>query len=280
MTKSSKESPKFYCPLFNFEIDNQKENSDSIILLAEDKTPFKRLKFVGNTTLKGIKKSQLQTRDKSITRLFLEQHVAGVFLSSFKDLPVIEIYQEENIVPLIESIILALRIFKEGDVFCKIIWSDDHNEHTVLNPFYELPNTLHYEIYSLKTEEIDQINEIFKMLIKSDFIDRRHLRIACDRLNRSYGKSMYDEKMLDFMIAFEALFMRKTSPNIGVVIATACSMLLGESDLERKEIYEFFVKAYKLRNKIVHGSAVDFSEIRETALRLKEHLRESILKLL
>jgi hypothetical protein len=144
-----------------------------------------------------------------------------------------------------------------------------------------VPNVLHRQFYSLKVEEIGEVRKIFDKIIKVDFDQRRQLRIACDRFNRSYGKSMYDEKIIDFMIAFEALFMRKKTPsNAGSILGLGCSMLLGKNEAERKEIYDFFDETYTLRDKIVHGSAIDYSDIGETALKLKEYLRKSIIALL
>jgi hypothetical protein len=48
----------------------------------------------------------------------------------------------------------------------------------------------------------------------------------------------------------------------------------------RKEIYDFFVNAYDLRNKIIQGSSINYSDIDKTAIKLKEFLRNSIAKLL
>ena len=150
----------------------------------------------------------------------------------------------------------------------------------VLNPFYELPSTIHRELYQFRVKEIDQIREIFEKITKTDFDKRKPLKIARDRLNRSYGKSMLDEKIVDFMIGFEALFLRESSMCSGQIIGTGCSTLLGKTDEERNDIYNFLKKTYKLRNDIVHGSEIDYSGIRETTLKLKEFLRKSILNLL
>lgn len=42
-------------------------------------------------------------------------------------------------------------------------------------------------------------------------------------------------------------------------------MVLGKNDDKRREIYDFFVKTYTLRNKIVQGSTYTFSDMAETA---------------
>jgi hypothetical protein len=272
--------PKFFCPIFNFEIvENEEDKTEprSFQTIGKNKS-FARFKFLGNTTIGRIRKQDLRPTIKSL--FLFDQHIAGAFYKKYEDLPVIEIYEEKEDISLVEDIILALRLFKEGDVFCKIIWAKDKLQETVINPTYEMPSTIHSRIYSLRMEEIDQISKIFEKIRQADFDKKRTLRIACDRLNRSYGKSMHDEKIIDFMIAFEALFLRETSTNSGTIIATGCSFLIGKTDNEQKEIYEFIKKTYKLRNDIVHGSEIDYSGIADTTSRLKEYLRKSILMFL
>jgi len=275
-------SPKYFCPIFNFEIIEKEEESaePSRIRIVEDKKPITRFKFLANTTVCGIRKKDLQSN--AFTNMIFDEHVAGAFYKKYEDIPVIEFYDDsgDEFAPLVENIVFALRLFKEGDVFCKVIWAENHCHQIVLNPFYELPSTIHRKIYPFRIKEIDQIREIFEKIIKTDFDRRRPLKIARDRLNRSYGKSMYDEKIVDFMIGFEALFLRESSTCSGQIIGTGCSTLLGKTDKERIEIYDFLKKTYKLRNEIVHGSAIDYSRISETALKLKELLRKSILILL
>jgi hypothetical protein len=275
-------SPKFFCPLFNFRVTKNEEDitKSMNIQTIEENDSFTRFKFIGDTTIGRINKRDLEVKKGRI--ILFDEHIAGAFYNKYRGLPVIEIYQEssDNLVSLVENILLALRLFKEGDVFCKIIWSENNLEEIILNPTYEMPSTIHSKIYSLKIEEIGQISEIFERINKTDFDNRRPLRIACNRLNRSYGKSMHDEKIIDFMIAFEALFLRENSTNSGRIIGTGCSVLLGRTDGEREKIYDFFMKAYKLRNKIVHGSAIDYSGIDETQFKLKEYLRKSIMMFL
>jgi len=277
-----KGKPKFFCPLFNFRIVTTEEEKTGLTVIdgTRKEAPFTRIKFIENTTIGGLRKKDLAKR--RLLDVEFDRHIATAFYDKYGYLPVIEIYDvmENNIVQFVENIVLALRLFKEGDVFCKILWSDRDSGFSVLTSTYELPSTIFFSNNELKVEEIFAVNEIFQKVIKTDFSKRRHLRIALDRLNRSYGKSMLDEKIIDFMIAFEALFLRDNTPNHGLVIGTACSLLLGKTDEERDEIYDFFVKAYALRNKIVHGSQIDFTGTKDTVLKLKGYLRKAILLLI
>jgi len=87
------------------------------------------------------------------------------------------------------------------------------------------------------------------------------------------------------MIAFEALFLKgdKAPSNTGQMIGLACSTLLGKNETEREEIRRFFMRAYRMRNRIVHGSEISPQERKDFPdfiLQLKEYLRESINKLI
>ena len=275
-----KNEPEFICPLFNFQIMDRGEDENRIFITQVRAFPFKRIDFLGNTTLNKFKKEDLKS--KLLTNYVFDQHIAGAFYKKLEDMPVIEIYGEveNNLADMVEKIILSLRLFKEGDVFSKIVWSADNDYHLILSPSYEIPNTVYSNVYSLKLEEISLINLIFNKINEANFEKRRAIKIACDRFSRSYGRAMHDERIIDFMIAFEALFVKENSPNSGSIIATGCSYLLGKTDNEREEIYKFFKETYKLRNEIVHGSTMHIIDTDEIACRLKEYLRKCIMTIL
>lgn len=144
--------------------------------------------------------------------------------------------------------------------------------------------------YSVRIDEIEGIKRLACRINKIDFNKRKSLRITCERFSRSFVEHREDEKIIDFMIAFESLFLKgKTVPsNTGQFIGLGCSMLLGKNDKEREEINEFLVEAYKIRNKIVHGSELvtpitihnETWEMEDFISQLREYLIESIKKLM
>jgi hypothetical protein len=93
------------------------------------------------------------------------------------------------------------------------------------------------------------------------------------------------------MIAFEALFLKgeKGGLSSGIVIAVACSSLLGRDEAERENIKNTLAEAYKIRNYIVHGSGYKrivqdgrshFDILPDLVSTVEDHLRESIKRLL
>ena len=92
-----------------------------------------------------------------------------------------------------------------------------------------------------------------------------------------------ENKMIDFFVAFEALYLvEKLELSYRLALRTAT--LLGESSQEKKEIFSFMRDAYNLRSQIVHG---DPPKIRKKMVNLKDYLpklesylRRSIVKYL
>ena len=115
------------------------------------------------------------------------------------------------------------------------------------------------------------------------------MNLAIKRFEHSYEAIDLDDKLIDLIIAFEILFLKGKAGNIpvGVVIGVGCSMLLGENDEERETIYEILLKAYSIRNKIVHGK--EYPEytnidkkysIYDLVYTVEDYLRRAIKKLL
>jgi hypothetical protein len=285
---SETQEERTFCPLFNFIIYNRNYNPAKTFVVhnsEQEFNNFKHLEFLGNSVLTTVSKKELSyDSTKNISGSYLK-HIPASFFSWHTRIAVIEIFEKKGkIVSFIENVETALRLFKEGDVFCKFLFSEKSSEKhfSLLDQTYELPNTLHSKTYELKREEIKQINVIFVKLQNVDIIKEKTLKVAIERFNRSYGKSMPDEKIVDFFIGFEALLVKEDTVNQKPIIATGASMLLGKNQTERQTIYDFFIYAYKIRNKIVHGETGLYtgSVLGETAEKLKQYLREAIIRLL
>jgi hypothetical protein len=136
--------------------------------------------------------------------------------------------------------------------------------------------------YFLKPNDIKGLKTILDSLNKIDFNENTSYQIACDRLGRSYSNKYSWDQIIDLCIAFEALCCKGETiyGNKGEIIGLACSMLLGETNSERDEIFGNLKSAYKLRNKVVHGSLPDFVEMMRIEPLLTNYLRKSLLKLM
>lgn len=186
--------------------------------------------------------------------------------------------------PLFKTFI-ALRLFKEGPVFIRYLYTiDEETAHFVQHSNFVVPGSYmdYHQIYDyeLKEEESQSLKQIFDLLNKEEKIDD-NVDLSLDRFQSTYYPKPARDVLLDLMIAFEALFLAGyRASNKGQTLAIACSMLLGKTRSERKTIQETLGKFYLIRNDIVHGSNYNSDEIKENFYTLRNYLRRSIIKLL
>jgi len=179
----------------------------------------------------------------------------------------------------------ALRLFKEGPVFIKYLYTINEDKNLLVkHSNFVVPDTYmdYHQIYSyeLEEEESQSFIQLFNLLNKEKKLDD-NIDIGLDRFHSTYLPKPARDVLLDIMIAFEALFLKDYwAGNKGQTLAIACSMLLGKTRSERKTIQKTLSKFYKIRNDIIHGSSYNSDEIKENFYTLKNYLRRSIITLL
>jgi len=202
----------------------------------------------------------------------------------------IELYADEefNIAKrpnIIDKTLLALRLLKEEPIFIHKYWMVSYdNKSTAMEGDMD-PLFGSGPAYFLKPADIEELRRILGSLNNVDFDKNTSYQIACDRFGRSYSNIFSWDQIIDLCIAFEALYSKgeTISGSKGEIIGLACSMLLGETNLERAEISNNLRVAYKIRNKVVHGSTPrvsDFEQMIRLGPILSNYLRKSLLKLI
>lgn len=187
-----------------------------------------------------------------------------------------------------EQVLTALRLLKKGKVYRKAdFYRTNEWEWPKLSsaagPFEISHPTLGGKKLTLESKEIQPLKDIFCIIQKPP----SQLELAIKRFQKTYQKADEDDKIIDFMIAFESLVFRgEQSEERNLPIAISISMLLGVNTKERDEIRTNLKVAYALRNGIVHGnmnlvkkitSKKPIDKINE---ELEEYLRRSIKKLI
>jgi hypothetical protein len=188
--------------------------------------------------------------------------------------------------------VLALRLLKSGDVMGRSTFQILLAEKRQLTgrTWEPEPNfePLLRARYVLNYEDIPALSKLLEKVLHIDFLQNRNLHLACKRFQRIYDEIEAEDKLIDLIIAFEALLLKgeRGDETKGQKIANACSNLLGKNDEEREEIRFFLANAYSTRNLIVHG--VKYPQpivlkanqlwIEEFVLKLEDYLREAIKK--
>jgi hypothetical protein len=159
---------------------------------------------------------------------------------------------------VIENVLLALRLYKEGWIACPFVYSRFISRlpspvtYGMSGSLVSIPMNCSYE---LKKEEVEDFTKFYREIEgKLDYS-----RIALNRFNQAYRREnlapqIYEDRIIDYCVAFEALFCKEDTEQKGEIISTGASMLIGKDNHEREEIGNYLRKAYRVRNDIVHAS--------------------------
>lgn len=264
------------CPLFNFELKGE----NGLDFQISDQIRLRRIK---PDELANLKKHPLSyLLGDSFSLINPKTFVFDIKAKGSK---------EED--TLVYQVLLAMRLFKAGSVCCKHFL---HLENSKLRYVFTINTPIPRWVkdnYLLKNNEIDEIKKLLEKIIQIELEKNASFRVACERFSRSFEERRNDDKVIDLAIAFESFFTdesmsRSRSYGMGQLVGLGCSMLIGQNRKERNEIKQFFLKAFDIRNKIVHGSEVKIPIIinnkeylmSDISSQLQEYLRASIKKLI
>ena len=264
---------------------------EALAKLSKDER-FRELKLGGIDLFDGMKLRLLSQEDVEI--LLTSSHLLhGTLL--LPGTPVLEKCVNDKdkdyqrIDETMRNGVLALRLLKGGivqaDSLFFILVSEEGQRLAVKSSGNEpILQNLRQE-YALKFDEIAELRSILEKVHKAHATDLKNLLLACRRFQRVYTETDPEDKLIDMIIAFEALFIRGEKIKIiGERIASDCSRLIGETEKDQEKIKEFLSKAYRIRNSIVHGSeypqVIEYQDYRyflgAFVFFIEDYLRRSI----
>jgi len=123
----------------------------------------------------------------------------------------------------------------------------------------------------LSDSEADEVKDIFKKLQK---VENKRFMIAINRLYFSLEKDSPNDKVIDYMIGFEALYLPNENMELGTKLSLRVAFMLEEDSEKREELFNFIKKMYRLRGSIVHGekNSIKKSDI----IKLEDFFRKTI----
>jgi hypothetical protein len=101
----------------------------------------------------------------------------------------------------------------------------------------------------------------------------KYINIALRRFDLGVEEDNIENKMIDFLIAFEALYLNEMD-ELTYRLSLRTAVLLGRSDDETTTIREIIAKGYKLRSEIVHGKELSQIRIRGKVIALDDFVRQ------
>jgi hypothetical protein len=160
------------------------------------------------------------------------------------------------------DVMTAMRVFKSGRVGFPIskteeaVWAPHSGRYFGQSRLVRIfPNS--YELN--ESERIGLLRlwkrlKIFKQKVGS-FESGKYVNIALKRFNSGIDEDDFEDKIIDFLIAFEALYLLEPE-ELTYRLSNRVAILVGETDDDAEEIRKFMIKAYDLRSDIVHGKDV------------------------
>ncbi|TGK41279.1 HEPN domain-containing protein [Leptospira andrefontaineae] len=170
-----------------------------------------------------------------------------------------------------ELIITSLQLFKAGTVSSagKIVnYTGLFKSSYLLQHTSSRPNV--NSEYNLKNGEEGRAIDLWRRLNLVSINLPNFLVVALSRYSQSVLKSAYEDKIIDLMIAAEAIFLQSESDVNGELnyrLSHRAALFLEQDPNKQREIYRFFKSAYSMRSKIVHGSTL---EIKKGQMSLNE----------
>jgi len=143
----------------------------------------------------------------------------------------------------------------------------------------KVPASGPYGRYVLTSEHARQLQQIWPMLTRPDRDPR--IDLALRRLESTYERKLNEDKILDYWIALEALFLPTQEAELSFRAALRIARYLGESHDERVEIFESVKSSYGVRSKVAHGARLRAeADLEGTVLRTGALLRRALVKAL
>lgn len=115
----------------------------------------------------------------------------------------------------------------------------------------------------------------------------RNVQTALDRFNLSYGRGEATDRIIDYWISLEALFLPGSEGEKSYRAALRVASFVGRSSKDKMQIYRQARESYKARSWLVHGQqegrkkskkSFDFERIAvETGANLRRALRVAVL---
>jgi hypothetical protein len=188
----------------------------------------------------------------------------------------------ENEHEMINRVLTALRLFKSGRVGI-------HTVETIqvldLLPIYSHASGNSFNgpsfgnTYFLSRQEIESFKQLWKVVNRANVESLECIKISIRRFQYAYERVNLEDKIIDYMIAFEALLFKEgETGELSHKLSTRVAKLLEETFDERVSTAKKMQVFYKARSQVVHGEKIRVDA--NFAQTIEEYLRKSIISVI
>jgi hypothetical protein len=177
------------------------------------------------------------------------------------------------------KVVTALRIFKEGNVASNSI----QTYPAIRGPFGSESTSFQERLTEwgnplvMKKGEAQAFKEFWDTFKNIEISKTSAVNVALRRFNFAYERTQLEDKLIDLMIAFEALFLKENEASSVHKLTLRFAKLLGKSFEERQGLEKEMKNFYRKRSAIVHGEVTQIDG--KFVLSLETRLRSSLKSL-
>ena len=188
-----------------------------------------------------------------------------------------------------ESLECLFRLFQPGEISIQrhtYVWNVQGKDQSFVpffpgRPVKPVPATLYKRPpYPLDDDVLSEFIQFFNKywsLIQNN--PPSHLTIALSRFNSSYERLSLADRLIDLVVALEAMFSERKSRSISYNVAKRCAGWLHSAEDDRLAALRFVKKMYNDRSDVVHGEG-QVKLCKKQVDDLEDIARASLLKFL
>ena len=198
----------------------------------------------------------------------------------------------------IERMVSTLRLLKPDYIAIPFIEHDLLEWHPMPMEGNQAPlYPPHWRIfgsrYVLQEGDVPEIPALYRALSPELLRKHRFIKVAVQRIERSVEETEPAQRLVDLVIALEALLLGDIGPaelrgELAFRLSLRGAYFLARDGMQRRKLYPEFKKAYQLRSAIVHGDELPqevkiFRQripIKEFVNRIENHAREVAKRML
>lgn len=190
-----------------------------------------------------------------------------------------------------QRVLNSLRLFKDGKVYPLGTVTKSKNVFSLgVSYNYGIPSRFFMiDKFKLVENEKDNFLKFWEAYIGTNIPEKHYLSVAIRRFSQANERESIEDKIIDFLISAEALFLSSGGSFQGELkyrLSHRAAMFIEDETEKQRNVFEFMQKAYDVRSAIVHGTTPKLPQkedgtscsLEEFCKDIENHLRFSLKK--
>lgn len=165
---------------------------------------------------------------------------------------------------IVDDVLAMLRLFQSGTAECTgslsffdrwLLQGSTHTHHRKSRPHL-------FASYRIASDATDTLKQLWQLLTSGVLENHSFIEVALRRFSMAWERSLIEDRMIDLMIAAEALFLsgpgsRKDRGEMRFRLALRAACFVETAGMSRRETFGLMRDAYDVRSSVVHGGHME-----------------------